>query len=419
MTSRSSEPSANGVHPQPDGSRGLVTTRLDTLRPRPVRWLVHGYIPSGKLTLLAGDGGHGKTTLTLHLAAAATKGNSAFGLSYDPPPPADVLLISCEDDFEDTVVPRLLAMGADLVRAHRVDGVKTKDGKPAPFSLAHYLQLTQHLEDNPNVRLVVIDPAGDYIGRAGIDDHKDSELRTLLGPLAELAAKYDVAIVLVKHLSKGATAKAVHKVGGSVGYVNAVRAAFVVAPHPDDGRTKLFLPLKFNLAEKPGGITFRLEPPPEAEREEIAGRFGDLTDDDRRRLADQLFRPTWGEVADMDADEALGQAAPRDRPSAKRVDACADWLVGFLGEYAWPDQELQDAADEGGFTLDNLKRAKAKLRKALPPLKSKPATRGGAWWNWMGEERPRDRPTPYQRRKPAPETSHSQRTPQAPHTPQS
>src|SRR5207244_482487 len=82
------------------------------------------------------------------------------------------------------------------------------------------------LQARPEGRLVVVDPAGAYIGKSGIDDHKDSDLRALLGPLAELAARHAVTILLVKHLNKGVTAKAVHKVGGSVGYVNAVRAAF-------------------------------------------------------------------------------------------------------------------------------------------------------------------------------------------------
>src|SRR5687767_7294226 len=135
---------------------GPATTGLDGVRPRPVRWLVDRYIPLGKLTMFAGDGGHGKSTLTLALAAAVTPGRAAFGLNYLPPPPADVLLISCEDDYEDTIVPRLLANGATLSRVRRVDGVKTPAGDPAPFSLAHFKQLEDHLEDNPEVRLVVI-----------------------------------------------------------------------------------------------------------------------------------------------------------------------------------------------------------------------------------------------------------------------
>src|SRR5262249_35902791 len=139
---------------------GLQTTRLDTIRPIPVRWLVPGYLPLGKLILLAGDGGHGKSVLTLHLTAALTRGQPCFGLDYKSPPACDVLLISCEDDFADTVVPRLLAAGAPLVRVWKVDGIKTKEGKAAPYCLAHYQAMDRELAAHPDIRLVVIDPAG-------------------------------------------------------------------------------------------------------------------------------------------------------------------------------------------------------------------------------------------------------------------
>ncbi len=71
-----------------DEPRGLQTTALTEIRPEPVRFLVEGYLPLGKLVLIAGDGGHGKSSLTLHLTAAVTRGRPAFGLQYDPPPPA-------------------------------------------------------------------------------------------------------------------------------------------------------------------------------------------------------------------------------------------------------------------------------------------------------------------------------------------
>src|SRR5262249_11284853 len=149
---------------------GLATTRLDLIQPKPVRWLVPGYFPQGKLVLLAGDGGHGKSALTLDMAACLTTGRPCLGLDYRPPPPAEVLLISCEDDFADTVIPRLLSAGADLSKIRRVDGVVGKDGKPVPFNLNYLQQLEEELSRRPDVRLVVIDPAVAYVGRAGVDD---------------------------------------------------------------------------------------------------------------------------------------------------------------------------------------------------------------------------------------------------------
>ena len=145
-------------------------------RLEPIHWLVPGYFPLGKLILLAGDGGHGKSSLTLAPGSRLDRGLSCLGLGYKPLLPADVLLIQCEDDYADTVVPRLLAAGADRKRVYRVDGVRGPDGKVLPFSLAYYEAMERELEARPNIRLVVIDPAGAYIGRSGVDEHKDSEL---------------------------------------------------------------------------------------------------------------------------------------------------------------------------------------------------------------------------------------------------
>jgi hypothetical protein len=309
----------------------------------------------------AGDGGNGKSSLTLHLAAKTSIAKPCFGLKYDPPEASDTLLISCEDDFGDTVVPRLLAAGADLDRVHRVDGVQTKDGKPAPFNLAYYQALENELRKRPAVKLVVIDPAGAYIGRAGVDDHKDSDLRALLSPLAELAARGQVTVFLVKHLVKGATGRAVHKVSGSAGYVNSVRAAFVIAPDPEDQDRKLFLPLKFNIATMPPGRAFRLEELAEFDKDAIVNRFDHLEERDREMLAGQLFAVEWEEgQVDADADDILCEAARQGRNTGK-VQEAAEWLDGLLAKYAYPSREIMTKGAEEGFTKDNLYRAK-KLR---------------------------------------------------------
>jgi hypothetical protein len=362
---------------------GLVTTRLSSVRPRPVRWFVPGLLPLGKLTLLAGDGGDGKTTITHDISAAATTGQRFFGVYENTLPPSDVLLISCEDDVADTIVPRLLSAGADLNRMQFVDGIKGKGDKPSPFCLAQYQAMEAHLAANPSIRLVVIDPAGAYIGRSGVDDYNDSQLRSLLGPMAELAARREVTILLIKHLVKGATTKAVHKVGGSAGYVNAVRAAFVVAPDTENADRKLFLPLKFNLGPKPSGLAYRMRSLEPYEQQRILdGYCAHLDAQDRDRLAGQLFRIEWLGAVDVDADRVLGEQARRDG-GPNKVERAMEWLTEFLASYAYPSDEIKAAAKEAGFTFDNLKEAKARLKeKGLH--NSNKAEFGGGWWSGFG-----------------------------------
>jgi hypothetical protein len=375
----------SGESPKPGSPKpgaGLATTCLATIRPKPVRYLVPGKVPLGKLVLLAGDGGHGKSSVTLDLAACVSTGRPCTGLDYADAVAGEVLLVSCEDDYADTVVPRLLSAGADLTKIHRVDGVRGPDGKPQPFNAAHFKALQQELEKRPAVRLVVIDPAGSYIGRAGVDENKDADLRSLLDPLAEVAARCHVTIVLIKHLNKSATMKAVYRVCGGVAYGNAVRMSYLVAPSEDDDDLKLLLPLKTNLGRKPVGMSYRMVALEPWHREAVLDLCPDLEGDDREALGEQLYRVVWkGEVA-TDADALMAEARRRERGPSK-VDRAVQWLQGFLNGYAWPDAEVVVAARAAGFTFDNYKEAKGRLRPGL--VSTNVGRFGGTWWVGMGQ----------------------------------
>lgn len=339
----------------------LGTTSMFGLEPQPLHWLVPGYLPLGKLVLLAGDGGHGKSVLTLHLAACLSTGRMPFGLvgatNYEP---VSTLLVSCEDDYEDTILPRLMTAGADLKRIFRVDCTYDANGKPVPFSLAHYQAIENELKQHPEIKLIVVDPAGAYVGRSGIDDHKDSELRALLGPLTELAARQGVTILIVKHLNKGATAKAVHKVGGSAGYVNAVRAAYLVAPDPDDENRKFFLPLKFNICMKPQALAFRFASLSPEEQAPILARCTRLSDAEKAQLGAQLFRMAWEGAVNAEADDVM---APRTRTeeSIQKTDKAGEWLLQYLANGPKPSKELFAEATRNGLSRNSIFRAKKEL----------------------------------------------------------
>jgi hypothetical protein len=291
-----------------------------------------------------------------------------------------VLLISCEDDYADTIVPRLLSVGADLNRVFKVDGIRTKEGKPAPFCLAHFQAMEAELRARPGIRLVIIDPAGAYVSKSGVDDYNDSELRSLLGPLAELAARCQVTILLVKHLVKGATARAVHKVGGSAGYVNAVRSAYLVAPDPEDDARKLFLPLKVNLGPKPSGLAYQMKGLNALEQRDILDTYcGHLDEADRDRLACQLFRIHWlGEVTDT-ADTVMAEAGKQAKEPGK-VDQAAKWLEAFLKQYAYPADEVFAAGEEAGHKRDNVYRARRD--KLGDKIQASNKGRFGGTWHW-------------------------------------
>jgi hypothetical protein len=376
-------PAAQG-RPAPPGLRPLELESLQGVRPRPVRWLAPRYIPLGKLVIVAGDGGHGKSALTLHLAASLSRGAAALGLDYAGPLKGETLLIQCEDDWGDTVVPRLLAFGADLSRIYRTPGIKNDKGELLPFSLLHYRELEKTLEARPEIRLVVIDPAGAYVGH-GVDDHKEAELRALLGPLALLAARMRVTIVLVKHFNRAPTVKAIHRISASTGYANTVRAAFAVLPDEDDPDRFLFLPVKFNVGRRPRGLAVRRVSLTLDETGRLLATYPDLTAEDRGQIAEALFRFDWEGEVDDTADDVLAEARQAERRPSQ-AERCAAWLKEFLKDHAYPDSELKAAADKEGFTERMLRTAKTALRRGEPPLNfSNRGAYQGAWWNGLGD----------------------------------
>lgn len=354
----------------------LKKTRLSDVEIEPIEFLVPGLIPTKALTILAGEGGLGKSSLSLALAAAVSRGRPAFGLDYNAGPPADVLLVSCEDDVRNTIKPRLLAVGADTARVQTIDGLIGPDGRVIGFDLNCLASIANDLEESPGVRLLVIDPVTAFVGRTGVNDHRDSELRSLLAPLADLARKYNLAVVLVMHFNKAVTTRAVHRVIGGVGYVNAARAAYAVVRDPDEKERRLMLPLKNNLTSDPRGLAFTLEALPADDADEIILKHGShLKAEQQFELARQLYRPRWLGTVDVTADDAL--APPKQERGPSKVTKCAEWLKQYVGLSSVPSAELDKAAVAAGFSLDNLKEAKAVLRPH--GLRSRPAAFGGGW----------------------------------------
>ncbi len=383
-------------HQPPAGVGELLVETLAGVRPKPVEWTVPDAIPAGMMGLIAGEGGHGKSMLTLELAAAVSVGRCAFGLSYPNPVHGKALLICCEDDWERTTAPRLAALGADFSRVLRQRGVRLKaGGEVMDFHLGHFRELERLLETHTDIRVVVVDPAGAYIGRAGVNENRDADLRSVLGPLSEAANRTRSTVLLVKHLNKTAGASAVQRVSGSAGYINAVRFAYMVAPDPDDCGRKLFFPMKTNILP-PGasGFAYRMNAiPPNEGRPLLLAKWPDLEEPDLGKLADQLFRQTWEHGVTVDPNE-VGSRQRRES-SAAEVAGCMDYIRAFLGGWSFPEASLEAAVRDKGFATRVYKSAKAEMRK--PPkddperLSSKPRGEGGAWWCWIG---PQGKPSP-------------------------
>lgn len=233
------------VCPNPFDHPRVVMRPASAFEHRTIEWLEPGRVALGKLTLLAGDPGLGKSFLTLDLAARVSRGGLPEGK-----PAGHALILSAEDDPNDTIRPRLEAMGADLTRVHLVEGVVAPQGRVCrPARLDDDMKVLAHaarqIED---LRLIVIDPISAYLGST--DSHNNAEVRAVLAELARLARWTGAAVVCVTHLNKsqGNQSKAVYRAMGSLAFTAAARTVFAVSKHPDHPDKRVVSTVKSNIS---------------------------------------------------------------------------------------------------------------------------------------------------------------------------
>ena len=378
----------------------LDLTGCDTIMARPTRWLVQDLIPLGAITLMAGDGGCGKSTITLELAARVSRGEMAWGLDYEPGIPAGVLLAGCEDSPSSTIIPVLLAAGADLLRINLVNGVKGVETS-FPFTLGNFDALAATLEANPDIRLVVIDPVSAFLP-SDVDDCQDASIRTLLRPLAELAEKFNVAIVLVRHLNKSESSNAGNLVGGNRGWVNASRAAFLFGHDPgpegqEDDRRYVMVQMKVNLSPRMRGLAYRIESLMLGAQDDVLKmpNFADMSAEDEKDMREQFRRVRWLGETDQTADDLTkARRGGRTEAAPKKAGECAAWLRTYLGKCSWPEKEVNAAREQAGFSFQAYKDAKVQLKaEGMEQRQRTGMGHPAPWWVGFGPESSRpDRP---------------------------
>ena len=331
-----------------------ITRPFSDIEPQPLRWLWPGRIPLGKLTLLVGDPGLGKSLMTIDVAARVTRGASfPDGAACEP---GAVIIASAEDDPADTIRPRLDAANADGSRVHVLEGMRVtlpdNSTTERPFQLETGIDaLEDALAHIRGVRLIVIDPISAYLG--GADSNTNAEVRGLLSPLATLSARQGVAVLCVTHLRKSAGA-AVHRAIASIAFTAAARAVWAVAPDPSDVNRRLMLPVKQNLGPNIGGLAFRVE------------------------TQNGLPRLDWeaGAVT-LNANDVLSSVEDREDQSEQREAEA--WLRQLLAEGPVPVQRIQTEAKAAGLSWTTVRRAK----ESLSVLAKKSGYLAG--WEWRLE----------------------------------
>jgi putative DNA primase/helicase len=242
--------------------RRLITHRASDVQPEKLIWVWPGRIPEGKLVLLGGPPGLGKSQLTAFMAATISNGGD-WPCSEGSTAVGNVIFMSAEDGIEDTIVPRLIAAGANLDRVYIVASATKPDGTGRKtFSLKTDVDLLEAKANQiRDVRLIVVDPISAYMG--GSDGNGNVETREVLEPLAEMANRLHIAVVAVTHLNKGGggggNQTALNRFSGSIAFIAAARAAFAVLEDPENDERRFLLQAKNNLGPKCKGLVFRME----------------------------------------------------------------------------------------------------------------------------------------------------------------
>lgn len=245
----------------------LEAIQGDLTHIRRTRWAWQDWAPLGSFLIVAGEPGAGKGVFTCYLLAQLTRGRAPGDLEGDP---VNVLWVGNEDSWQEVVLPRLVAAGADVERVHHLH-VAT----PGQYlDLARDQVALTALVDEHQLRVVCFEAIVDHL--AGVDDHKNAEVRRALIPVVELARERQLLVVGTTHLNKTTTGGYRHRVAGSGGYLAVARVGLLVHRHPDSPELRVLALGKGNLGRVPDSMVFAIEgvevPNPAADEVADVGR---------------------------------------------------------------------------------------------------------------------------------------------------
>ena len=321
----------------PEGSISLVC--MAEVEPETVAWLWWPYIPLGKLTLLEGDPGIGKSWVSLAIAAAVSLGKGLPGTEVAES--AAVLLASAEDGLGDTIRPRLDAMKADIGRVHAIKGA-LDFGNDGLRTLEEYIERVIPA-------LVIVDPLVAYIG-AAVDIHRANETRAVMAKLADMAERHSVAILAIRHLTKGGTLKPIYRGLGSIDLAAACRSILMAGCDPEDPQKRGIVHIKSNLAPTGRAVGY------------------ELRDDGFFWTGDSDL--TWQRI--LAAEDTGGKSA---------LEEAMQFLGEELADGAVEVKEVEKDAEKAGINPRTLRRARESMG-IRASRQGEPGRRGGGCWVW-------------------------------------
>jgi hypothetical protein len=330
----------SALAPKPSTKRSVQLLQGSQIQETPITWLWDGYLPLGKLTLLAGAGGTGKSTLAFSMTATITNAG-AWPDGTQCSTPGNVLIWSSEDDPSDTIKPRLMAVGADDTRYGIIAGTVDEDGQRDAFDPARdMVSLREAVTQIGGVKLLIIDP---IVSAVTGDMHKANDVRRSLQSIVDFAAEMDCAVLGITHFAKGTAGKnSADRVIGSTAFKDFARMVLVAAKEEESDH-RVFTRAKSNNSIDTGGFSYTIEA---------------LT------LHSNIVatRVVWGEALEGSSRSILNDVEGETNPETSQMSKAQRFLLDALANGPAPSKELMEHARElHGIPAITCRRAKDEL----------------------------------------------------------
>jgi putative DNA primase/helicase len=242
----------------------LIIDNIKDVKEKEIIWIWKNVISRNKITLIAGEPGVGKSQLLLYIASIVSNGGK-FHYASQPIEAAKVLLICGEDNVDDTIKPRLMALNANLDNVKHVRGIRKFDSRGNEYFDAiclidNLVELESEIKDK-GYGLIIVDPISVYLN--SVDENKNKEIRSALAQLTALIERTNTSLIINSHFSKpsssGSSKSAINRIMGSIGTVAAARVVWGVMKDPEEPKRRLFIPIKNNIGDDSSGFVYTIK----------------------------------------------------------------------------------------------------------------------------------------------------------------
>jgi hypothetical protein len=341
---------------------GYILVRASDIVPRAMEWLWQGHILRGSQELLTGVPGGGKSQIHCAFVAYVTTGG-AWPDGCNGAPAGNVIMLTAEDCLDQTIVPRLMAAGANCDRVFILRKIR-KDNKERMFLLSEDIdELEQMITQIGDVRLITIDPITAYMGHK-LDSHRATDVRGQLGPLADLAERTDVALSAITHPPKHTSQRAIDHFIGSQAFIAAARIGHLAIEEMEEDEHGNRLPTGRSLFTNPKNNVSR-------KMSTLAYRIVEKPLDSGIKAA----CVNWEEIVDITADQAIAATAPSKNKDTSGIQV---FLFTILANGPVAVKLIEERASAHGFSKHQLDRAKRKI--GIGTFREKGKFDGGWFW---------------------------------------